>query len=288
MKKKLIFLTVLLAAVAVVSAGCGAASENMNVNTEVSETEKAEVTEELLAEETPEPEVTVVQTKEDEISGQDQIEKPAYAPIEPGVWVDQDRGIQFIFDINDNTGRTFDDQTGTGSPFAYKCTVDGYTFSFGGEGDETPAVPEFNSDGTLTLTFNYSDEKTVSYTLTHISSETEGMVDEGGSFLGNWGCGRATMKVTDGETGGRYVVEISWAESASKTNKWTYKCKYSEEEGGLVSDWGELRCEVFESEDSEPEVTVTDGQEAVFTIGDDGIKWNDKINNSGADMCFTK
>lgn len=120
------------------------------------------------------------------------------------------------------------------------------------------------------------------------TEEPTGMLDEGGNFLGIWGCGRATMNVSDGDVGGRYVVTITWGSSAFETTVWTYQCKYSQEVGGLVSDSGEMRTEVYSDDSSDPEIRVDENQEAIFTLDSEGIKWDDKVNNRGADMVFTK
>lgn len=297
MKKKNLVLAALCITACVAATGCGKKSSNEStastepvtlVTEDTSSSTEMDVSEESSETISTEESSEVTST---EAVTEDDGERPAYAPISPGVWKSE-TGDQYIFYADGAAGTTIYADTGTGVAFEYQCTSDGYMFHFGSADDNTPTTAEFNNDGSITLTFNHSNGTVVTHTITQISDDPnatiDGAIDEGDSFLGIWGCGRATMNISTGDVGGRYIVTISWASSAYEMEIWTYQCKYSQEAGGLVSDSGNLRTEIYQSEDAEPEVTITEGQSAVFMLTAGGITWDDKVNNSGADMIFVK
>ena len=108
----------------------------------------------------------------------------------------------------------------------------------------------------------------------------------GEEFVGTWGCGRATLKITQlSDT--EFQASISWASSAAAHTEWEYPLTY--QDGKLVcSGKGTKTNFEYQSENAEPDKTVdyTDGS-AEFSMQGSHIVWNDKNENSGADMMFS-
>ncbi|MGN0575766.1 MAG: hypothetical protein ACI4J2_07015 [Ruminococcus sp.] len=120
------------------------------------------------------------------------------------------------------------------------------------------------------------------------TQNAEGTYDEGDKYIGSWTDDRASMEVTYGDTAGRYVVTINWANSAFENYTWTYQCNYSESAAGLVSDKGTLSVSTYTQEGAEPEVNTTDGEQAVFYLENDGdgIRWENLAGATGNGKVF--
>lgn len=116
-----------------------------------------------------------------------------------------------------------------------------------------------------------------------------GLADDGRGpgeeFVGTWGCGRATLRITQ-LTDTEFRAEIHWAGSALAYAEWVYPLVYTD--GKLVCD-GKCTKTVIEysSPDAEPDKTVeyTDGS-GEFIMQDGGIIWNDLTEQSGEGMVF--
>ena len=108
----------------------------------------------------------------------------------------------------------------------------------------------------------------------------------GEEFVGTWGCGRATLKITQlSDT--EFQASISWASSAAAHTEWEYPLTYKD--GKLVcSGKGTKTNFEYQSENAEPDKTVdyTDGS-AEFSMEGSHIVWNDLNENSGEDMMFS-
>ncbi len=124
----------------------------------------------------------------------------------------------------------------------------------------------------------------------YIKFGAEGAADDGRGpgeeFVGTWGCGRATLKITQlSDT--EFQASISWASSAAAHTEWEYPLTY--QDGKLVcSGKGTKTNFEYQSENAEPDKTVdyTDGS-AEFSMEGSHIVWNDLNENSGEDMMFS-
>lgn len=111
----------------------------------------------------------------------------------------------------------------------------------------------------------------------------------GPAYLGTWGCGRATIVISDEHPG--YRIEITWGNSAAEVTEWNYYCPYTLTDGKLVSEPTGVKADLTYGEDGEVAESVTgyeDGQ-ATFSIGeDDRLTWEDAKENAGEDMAFER
>lgn len=107
----------------------------------------------------------------------------------------------------------------------------------------------------------------------------------GEAFVGTWGCGRATLKITQLSDTSFHAL-LTWSSSAATHAEWDYPLTY--QDGKLVCDGaGTLTYVEYASADAEPDKTVeyTDGS-AEFVMQGAGIVWNDLTEHSGDDMVF--
>ena len=120
----------------------------------------------------------------------------------------------------------------------------------------------------------------------YVGGAAEDGREPGEEFLGTWGCGRATLEITQ-ISSGEFHAKISWSSSAASHAEWDYPLTY--QDGKLVcSGKGTLTNVEYASADADPEETVeyTNGS-AEFSMQGAGIIWNDLTEHSGDDMVFT-
>ncbi|MBQ8928410.1 MAG: hypothetical protein IJ055_09100 [Oscillospiraceae bacterium] len=116
-----------------------------------------------------------------------------------------------------------------------------------------------------------------------------GILDDGRGpgeeFVGTWGCGRATLEITQ-QTDTDFHATIWWSDSAAAHVEWEYPLTYRD--GKLVCTGSASKTYVeYASPDAEPEKTVeyTDGS-GEFSMQGAGVVWNDLTEHSGNDMVF--
>lgn len=106
-------------------------------------------------------------------------------------------------------------------------------------------------------------------------------------YLGVWGCGRATLRITE-NTDGSYLGWISWADSAFAHTEWEYPLVYDAASKKLVCTGNATKTEyVYQDASSDPTVTVcyTDGSGS-FSYSNQTILWSDEQEDAGKDMEF--
>ena len=111
----------------------------------------------------------------------------------------------------------------------------------------------------------------------------------GDSFVGTWGCGRATL-VVEKIANNTFHVCVKWSSSASESTFWSYEnCNYSPFTDTLVCEGGGSCSEIKCSEDGEvSETTNYEGSSAVFDLDSTGkyMTWSDDKETSDEDMTF--
>lgn len=110
-------------------------------------------------------------------------------------------------------------------------------------------------------------------------------LDEAKNYLGKWGVGRATLDVTNEND--KYMVNILWASSASEYHEWNYDCEYAEDTKSLECVGKKSIKELNEDDEAKVTVVYNDGK-ASFVLKDGNITWDDKKEDMGKDMLFTK
>lgn len=106
-------------------------------------------------------------------------------------------------------------------------------------------------------------------------------------YLGVWGCGRCSAVVS--REGEGFLVEIQWASSAAEGSRWVYHCTYDNFAGILFNDGGGTRTNYVYTEDGTGKDTMAynDGF-GVFVLRDGKMTWQDKKENVGNEVDFTK
>ena len=154
----------------------------------------------------------------------------------------------------------------------------------------------YNTDGEYVMGFvdDGSDSKTDLYVGNgadphYIKFGAGGAADDGRGpgeeFVGTWGCGRATLEITQ-MTDTEFHALVSWSSSAAAHVEWDYPLTY--ENGRLVCDGKCTKTYIeYASADADPDETVeyTDGS-AEFVMQGAGIVWNDLTEHSADDMVF--
>lgn len=111
----------------------------------------------------------------------------------------------------------------------------------------------------------------------------------GDAYLGRYGYDRITLDVEEGSAvGGKYVIQVSWPNSAYEYYYYTYRCTYDEEERAFVSSSGDLLIETYTEGSSEPETEVTYGESAVFFTDSGTIRWDNRAGDNGDGIVFVK
>lgn len=281
------------AAVMLLITGCGnepAASSESSNTTESAET-SAVVTEETTVTETPK--VTTVKTEPTTtvttaITLENDEEVTDFSSISGYWFIDGDPFAASVH-ITDEGKFEFYTATGNTENTGYikgeKETVQG----------ETKNQYTFCSDSgevILKMTDNGSADDTELYSgsLRYVKLYGEGGLGDDGrgpdeSFIGRWGCGRATLDINYDENGA-YYAEISWADSAFAHVEWYYPLVF--ENGKMIcSGNGTKTYVVYNDENSDPVKNVLyTGGSAEFELTDAGIIWNDITENRGEDMVF--
>lgn len=154
----------------------------------------------------------------------------------------------------------------------------------------------YNNDGEFVMSFldDGSSVKTDLYVgnggVPHYQKLGEGgILDDGRGpgeeFIGTWGCGRATLEITQlSDT--EFQALIWWADSAFAHVEWDYPLTY--QDGKLICDGKCTKTYIeYTSADADPDETVeyTDGS-GEFVMQGAGIVWNDLTEHSGDDMVF--
>ncbi|MBR1384939.1 MAG: hypothetical protein IJ555_14205 [Ruminococcus sp.] len=117
-----------------------------------------------------------------------------------------------------------------------------------------------------------------------------GLADDGRGpgeeFVGTWGCGRATLTITQlSDT--EFHALIWWSDSAAAHVEWDYPLTY--QDGKLVCSGSCTKTYIeYSSPDTDPDKTVeyTNGS-GEFIIQGAGIFWNDLTEHRGDDMVFS-
>ncbi len=108
-------------------------------------------------------------------------------------------------------------------------------------------------------------------------------------YLGIWGCGRYTATVSREGTG--YLVEIQWASSAAEGSRWIYHCTYDNDAAILFSNSRSNGTRIdyaYREDGSVSDKTIYNDGEGIFVLRSDTLTWQDKKENTGADMEFFK
>ena len=116
-----------------------------------------------------------------------------------------------------------------------------------------------------------------------------GLADDGRgpgeAFVGTWGCGRATLEITQVDDT-MFEAHIFWSDSAAAHVEWDYLLTY--EDGALVCNGGAAKRYVeYTSPDTDPTVTIeyTNGS-GRFEMQGAGVIWYDLTEHSADDMLF--
>ena len=164
-----------------------------------------------------------------------------------------------------------------------------------GEDGELVSAEEAYRDGAAVFRFDgngcmvWEDAKeNAGDGLTFERSDMEEYGDTG-AFEGRWGAGRCSIEISPEDDG--YRVFVQWGNSAADSIEWEYTCLYDEELDGLVSVGEATKADVFYDENgeiSDTELFYSDGV-ATFTLDEnDGLHWNDEIENAGEDLVFER
>lgn len=108
-------------------------------------------------------------------------------------------------------------------------------------------------------------------------------------YVGTWGCGRATLTVSENDDG-TYLGIIDWADSAFAYVEWVYTLTYDTESQSMVCN-GSATKTYYQYEDENPlplsDVMYTNGSGS-FYAENDVLIWNDEEENCGEDMEFVR
>ena len=146
------------------------------------------------------------------------------------------------------------------------------------------------ADGEDKLVWIDSEGLACDFLLQRLSDAEAEEYAEAQAFVGRWGCGRATIDITDNQDGS-YAVEITWGSSAWECAEWHYACTYDGETKKMHTYEPGTMAVVTYDEGGEIASTATryeDG-EAAFYIDEDGMLiWEDAKENAGEDMRFER
>lgn len=169
-----------------------------------------------------------------------------------------------------------------------------YWYAFYTDDDELYII--FMDDGTeRKLDFYPQNGETVHYVWT---SGVGGIADDGRGedeicayekYVGTWGCGRATLTVSENDDG-TYLGIIDWADSAFAYVEWVYTLTYDTESQSMVCNGSATKTYyTYEEENSLPlsDVMYTNGSGS-FYAENDVLIWNDEEENCGENMEFVR
>lgn len=146
------------------------------------------------------------------------------------------------------------------------------------------------ADGADKLIWKDSEGMLQDYTLLRLGDAEELEGAEARAFAGRWGCGRATIDITE-QFDDSFRVLITWGSSAAQSVEWNYACVYDGAKKCLYSYKPGNKNTVTYVEGGEIASTAqdyNDGQ-ATFTLEGDGmLLWHDAKENAGADMRFER
>ena len=106
-------------------------------------------------------------------------------------------------------------------------------------------------------------------------------------YLGVWGSGRCSAVVS--REGNGFQVEIQWASNAAEGSRWVYHCSYDNFAAILFSNGDGTRIDYVYAENgtSKENMVYNDGH-ALFVLRDGRMLWQDKKENTGNGVEFTK
>ena len=230
------------------------------------------------------------------------------------VWVDDFIAVEISQDEDDGAIRcsaVLGDGTGESEVWRYDaCRYDAETDSLICEdGTHTrehydDAAQELKSDALadgLTATFRFADGADAlvwedseglakDYTLRRLSDAEQADYEEAQSYVGRWGCDRATIDITDNGDDS-FDVTVTWGSSAAEHAEWHYTCLFDVNLHRLYSSEPGAKSVVTFGEDGEivSDVPEYDDGEATFAIEDDGmLVWNDEKENAADGMRFER
>ena len=128
------------------------------------------------------------------------------------------------------------------------------------------------------LIWNDSEGMTGNTALSRLKDAEAEDAAEAKRFVGRWGCGRATIDITDrGDDG--YNVRITWGSSAAENAEWVMSGKFDPETLTVAytdcvktvyvwNEQGEIDSETVEYENGEGTITFTDGEALSLTWDD--------------------
>ena len=149
---------------------------------------------------------------------------------------------------------------------------------------------EFCFDGGEKLLWNDSEGLARGFELQRLEAAEEAEWKAAQAFVGRWGCGRATIDITERENGS-FGVEITWGSSAWECAEWNYACAYDGIKGEMRAYEPGVKAVVTYGEDGEVASRVTEYEDgaATFSIDGDGMLiWNDAKENAGEGMRFER
>ena len=149
---------------------------------------------------------------------------------------------------------------------------------------------EFCFDGGEKLLWNDSEGLARGVELQRLEAAEEAEWKAAQAFVGRWGCGRATIDITERENGS-FGVEITWGSSAWECAEWNYACAYDGIKGEMRAYEPGVKAVVTYGEDGEVASRVTEYEDgaATFSIDGDGMLiWNDAKENAGEGMRFER
>ena len=121
------------------------------------------------------------------------------------------------------------------------------------------------------------------------NSSDDVKLQNGDSFVGLWGSGRASL-VVEKIANNSFTVYVKWSSSASESTSWTYDiCNYSPDSGCLVCEGGGSCSDIVCTEDGKETVTTRyTGSNATFTLDSTGktLIWSDDKETADDDMEF--
>ena len=148
----------------------------------------------------------------------------------------------------------------------------------------------FFANGADKLIWNDSEGMTGNTALSRLKDAEAEDAAEAKRFVGRWGCGRATIDITD-RGDDSYNVRITWGSSAAQSVEWAYDCVYDGAKKCLhtYAPGSKTTVTYAEGGDIESAVKEYDDGQASFTIDGDGMLiWDDAKENAGADMRFER
>lgn len=122
-----------------------------------------------------------------------------------------------------------------------------------------------------------------------LADDGRGEEEPAENYLGTWGCGRATLNISDNGDG-TYQGKITWADSAFAYVEWVYILAFDADSQCMVCNKNAVKTYYeYKNENSEPEATVMyTGGSGSFYLENGVITWYDAEEDRGEDMGFVK